>query len=125
VAACAFFFLGGGACGLVVKTTCGMLQLRTLFSDNCTSIGAPMTKIIQKALLSGFAAAIVATFAVAASAQSMCAWPTSSGQCLPPPPGGSIISYPAPLGVPFFSPWQTRVYVPGQFPSADTVHLAQ
>jgi hypothetical protein len=40
VAACAFFFLGGGACGLVVKTTCGMLQLRTLFSDNCTSIGA-------------------------------------------------------------------------------------
>jgi hypothetical protein len=25
-----------------VKTTCGMLQLRTLFSDNCTSIGAEM-----------------------------------------------------------------------------------
>jgi hypothetical protein len=42
VAACAFFFLGGGACGLVVKTTCGMLQLRTLFSDNCTSIGGPV-----------------------------------------------------------------------------------
>lgn len=85
-----------------------------------------MTKIIQKALVSGVAAAaIVAAFTVAASAQTVCAWPTMAGQCLPPPPGGSIISYPAPLGPVVLGPWQTQAYVPGAFPTADTVHLAQ
>jgi hypothetical protein len=84
-----------------------------------------MTKSIQKTLLSGVAVAIVATFAVAANAQVMCAWPTMQGQCLPPPPGGSIISYPARLGFIIGSPWQTNAYVPGQFPTADTVHLSQ
>jgi len=85
-----------------------------------------MTKTFQKALLSGVAAAIVATFTVAASAQTLCAWPTMQGQCLPPPPGGSIISYPAPLNPVFLmSPWQTQAYVPGNFPGPDTVHLAQ
>jgi hypothetical protein len=84
-----------------------------------------MTKTIQKVLLSGVAAAIVATFSVAAGAQALCAWPTMQGQCLPPPPGGSIISYPAPLGLVVTSPWQTQAYVPGNFPGPDTVHLAQ
>ncbi|HEX3885055.1 MAG TPA: hypothetical protein VHW66_20545 [Stellaceae bacterium] len=84
-----------------------------------------MTKTFQKALLSGVAAAIVATFAVAASAQTRCAWPTMSGQCLPPPPGGSIISYPAHFGLLMMSPWQTEAYVPGNFPGPDTVHLSQ
>ncbi|HEY1797838.1 MAG TPA: hypothetical protein VGG57_17125 [Stellaceae bacterium] len=84
-----------------------------------------MTKTLQKVLLSGAAAALVASITVAANAQAMCAWPTMVGQCLPPPPGGSIISYPAPLGIPAFSPWQTEAYVPGAFPTADTVHLAQ
>ena len=85
-----------------------------------------MTKTLQNALLSGVAAAIVATFTVAASAQTMCAWPTMQGQCLPPPPGGSIISYPAPLNpILFSSPWQTNAYTPGQFPTPDTVHLTQ
>jgi hypothetical protein len=82
-----------------------------------------MTKSIQKALLSGVAAAIVASFTVAAGAQTFCAWPTMQGQCLPPPPGGSIISYPARLGFIVGSPWQTNAYVPGQFPGPDTVHL--
>jgi hypothetical protein len=85
-----------------------------------------MTKTIQKLLLSGIAAAAVASFAVAASAQTLCAWPTTLGQCLPPPPGGSIISYPAPLGPTLFnSPWETMAYPPGKFPTADTVHLSQ
>jgi hypothetical protein len=84
-----------------------------------------MTKTIRKALLSGVAAAIVATFAVAASAQTLCAWPTMQGQCLPPPPGGSIISYPAHLGLVGMGPWETQAYVPGNFPGPDTIHLAQ
>lgn len=82
-----------------------------------------MTKTLPKVLLSGLAVAIVATFSVAAHAQAMCAWPTMQGQCLPPPPGGSFISYPAPLGVPLMGPWQMGVYVPGTFPGPDTVHL--
>jgi hypothetical protein len=85
-----------------------------------------MTKTFQKVLLSGVAAAIVASFAVTASAQALCAWPTMQGQCLPPPPGGSIISYPARLGPTLLnSPWQTDAYVPGNFPGPDTVHLAR
>ncbi len=84
-----------------------------------------MTKTIRKALLRGVAAALVASFTVAASAQTMCAWPTMAGQCLPPPPGGSIISYPAPLGFIAMSPWQTEAYVPGEFPTADTIHMSQ
>jgi len=85
-----------------------------------------MTETLQKALLSVAAAAIVVSFAVAAQAQVRCAWPTMQGQCLPPPPGGSIISYPAPLGPTLFnSPWQTNAYVPGQFPTPDTVHLSE
>lgn len=85
-----------------------------------------MTKILQKALLGGVAAAVLASFTVAAGAQTLCAWPTMQGQCLPPPPGGSIISYPAPLGPTLLnSPWQTEAYVPGNFPGPDTVHLAQ
>jgi hypothetical protein len=82
-----------------------------------------MTKNFPKVLLSGLAVAIVASFTVAASAQTMCAWPTMAGVCLPPPPGGSIISYPAPLGFVVGSPWQTNAYVPGNFPGPDTVHL--
>lgn len=77
-----------------------------------------MTITFTKALLSGVAAAIVATFAVAASAQTACAWPTMQGQCLPPPPGGSIISYPT-------DPWQHQPYVPGEFPGADTITLSR
>ena len=87
-----------------------------------------MTKTLQKVLLGGVAAAIVASFAVTAvtaHAQAMCAWPTMQGQCLPPPPGGSIISYPAHFGMLVMSPWQTEAYVPGAFPTDDTVHLAQ
>ncbi|HEY1797270.1 MAG TPA: hypothetical protein VGG57_14255 [Stellaceae bacterium] len=84
-----------------------------------------MTKTLQKALLSGVAAAIVASFSFAAGAQTLCAWPTMQGQCLPPPPGGSIISYPAHFGILLMSPWQTDAYVPGNFPGPDTVHLAQ
>jgi hypothetical protein len=84
-----------------------------------------MTKTFPKVLLSGLAVAIVASFTVAANAQTLCAWPTTQGQCLPPPPGGSIISYPAHFGILAFSPWQTEAYVPGNFPGPDTVHLAQ
>jgi hypothetical protein len=84
-----------------------------------------MTKIFQKALLSGVAAAIVATFTFAASAQAMCAWPTMGGQCLPPPPGGSIISYPVHPGPMPLGGWEGQAYVPGGFPTPDTVHLAQ
>jgi hypothetical protein len=69
-------------------------------------------------LLSGVAVAIVASFTVAANAQTVCAWPTMQGQCLPPPAGGSIISFPT-------GPWQRQAYVPGNFPTADTIHLAQ
>lgn len=84
-----------------------------------------MTKILQKVLLSGAAAALVASISVAAHAQAACAWPTMLGQCLPPPPGGSIISYPAPLSPMLSGPWQTEAYVPGAFPTTDTVHLSQ
>lgn len=84
-----------------------------------------MTKTLQKAVLGGVAAAIMASFAVAAGAQTLCAWPTMQGQCLAPPYGGSIISYPAPLGFVVTSPWQTEAYVPGAFPTADTVHLSR
>jgi hypothetical protein len=85
-----------------------------------------MTKSFPKVLLSGLAVAIVASFSVAASAQTLCAWPTMQGVCLPPPPGGSIISYPAHFGPTLLnSPWQTDAYVPGNFPGPDTVHLAQ
>lgn len=84
-----------------------------------------MTKPFPKVLLSGVAVAIVAAFTVAANAQALCAWPTMQGQCLPPPPGGSIISYPAPLSPLLMGPWETQAYVPGNFPGPDTVHLAQ
>jgi hypothetical protein len=77
-----------------------------------------MTKTFTKALLSGVAVAIVASFAVATNAQAMCAWPTMTGQCLAPPPGGSIIAYPP-------GPWQRQAYVPGNFPGPDTIHLSQ
>jgi hypothetical protein len=83
-----------------------------------------MTKTFQKALLCGVAAAIVASFTISANAQAVCAWPTMAGQCLPPPPGGSIISYPAPFGMPG-AVWETQAYVPAKFPTADTIHLAQ
>jgi hypothetical protein len=75
-----------------------------------------MTKTFTKALLSGVAVAIVASLTVAANAQ--CAWPNMDGRCLVPPPGGSIISYPT-------GPWERQAYVPGNFPSADTIHLSQ
>jgi hypothetical protein len=84
-----------------------------------------MTKTLPKMLLSGVAVAIVASFAMAASAQAMCAWPTMQGQCLPPPPGGSIIAYPAPLGSPLLGSLHSQAYVPGNFPGPDTVHLPQ
>lgn len=75
-----------------------------------------MTKTFTKALLSGVAVAIVASFTVAANAQ--CAWPTMTGQCLAPPPGGSIIAYPP-------GPWERQAYVPGNFPGADTIQLSR
>jgi hypothetical protein len=84
-----------------------------------------MTKTLRKVLLSGVAVAIVASFAVATNAQAMCAWPTMTGQCLPPPPGGSIIAYPAHFGVLMMSPLEANAYVPGNFPGPDTVRLSQ
>jgi hypothetical protein len=81
---------------------------------------------LSKALLGGVALAIAASFAVPAGAQTFCAWPTTQGVCLPPPPGGSMISYPAPFGPTLWnSPWESRAYVPGAFPGPDTVHLAK
>ena len=77
-----------------------------------------MTKTFTRALLSGVAVAIVASFTVAANAQTMCAWPTMRGQCLVPPAGGSIISYPT-------GPWERHAYVPAKFPTSDTIHLTQ
>ena len=74
-----------------------------------------MPKTLTTVLLSGVAVAIVASFTVAANAQTACAWPTMHGQCLVPPPGGSIISYPT-------GPWERQAYVPGDLPN--TVHLA-
>jgi hypothetical protein len=76
-----------------------------------------MSTPFAKALLGGAALVIAASFAVPARAQTVCAWPTMLGQCLPPPPGGSFIASPT-------GPWETRPYVPGDFsPDAEsTVH---